>query len=248
MKNNHVVKILIVLLFFLLIAALPKKTTVYMIGDSTMAPKKENKRPETGWGEKLPSFFNGKISFVNKARNGRSTRTFIEEERWDTVYNALSEDDYVFIQFGHNDQSKNKVDRYTPPEDYKNNLIKFVKETRSKKAVPFLLTSIVRRRFDEQGKFYDVHGVYPDIVRKVADEYDVLLIDHHKASEKILIEFGEEKSKELFLHLAPGENENYPEGLEDNTHFSPTGAEVMAELAVKIINKLSVDLSTFIVE
>ena len=218
--------------------------TVYLAGDSTMAQKLPEKRPETGWGEMLGSFFqDSKVTIDNRAQNGRSTRTFIGEQRWQAIVERLEEGDYVFIQFGHNDESKEKVDRYTPPADYRRNLVRFITEVRARKAFPVLLTPLMRRRFDKDGKLQDTHGEYPDIVRSVAMEYRVPLIDMHRGSAKILEQYGPEESRKLFLQLQPNENPNYPKGIEDNTHFSPVGAEVMASLAVDGIRELKLGLS-----
>src|SRR6476661_8173693 len=129
-------------IFFLNVFAIAQKQpiVVYLAGDSTMAEKKPEKRPETGWGEMLQKYFDaGQVKIENHAQNGRSTRTFISENRWQTIVDKLKKGDYVFIQFGHNDESKEKVDRYTPPADYRNNLIKFISEVREKKAVPVLM-------------------------------------------------------------------------------------------------------------
>lgn len=236
----------ILLLNFLAVAQ--KKTiVVYLAGDSTMAEKLAEKRPETGWGEKLQAYFDAqKVKIENHAQNGRSTKTFIRENRWQAIVDKLKKGDYVFIQFGHNDESKEKVDRYTPPEDFKNNLRKFVAEVRAKKAFPVLFTPVMRRRFDENGKFYDTHGEYPDLTRSAATELNVPLIDLHLASEKLLIETGAEKSKKLFLILQKGESPNYPNGLDDNTHFSPLGAEAMARLAVTEIRKSKIKLRKYL--
>src|SRR2546428_10261767 len=160
------------------LAAQPKPLTVFLAGDSTMAQKLPQKRPETGWGEMLGDFFqDGKVIIDNRAQNGRSTRTFISEGRWQAIVDALKPGDYVFIQFGHNDESKEKVDRYTPPADYRSNLVKFISEVRARKALPVLLTPVMRRRFNSSGELQDTHGEYPDIVRSVAGEYKVSLID-----------------------------------------------------------------------
>jgi lysophospholipase L1-like esterase len=221
--------------------------TIYLAGDSTMAQKLPEKRPETGWGEILGSFFrNGKVIIENRAQNGRSTRTFVAEGRWQGIIDKLRAGDYVFIQFGHNDESKEKVDRYTPPVDYRNNLIRFVSEVREKRAVPVLLTPVMRRRFDSKGNVQDTHGEYPDIVRSVATEYNVPLIDMHRRSEAVLKQYGAEESKKLFLWLRPGENANYPNGIEDNTHFNPQGASTMASLAVAGIRELKIDLARYL--
>jgi len=221
--------------------------TVYLAGDSTMAQKLPAKRPETGWGEMLGKFFqDGKVIIENRAQNGRSTRTFIAENRWQAIVDQVQPGDYVFIQFGHNDESKEKTDRYTPPVDYRNNLIKFVSEVREKKAFPVLLTPVMRRRFNDKGEVQDTHGEYPDIMRSVAAEYDVPLIDMHRRSAGVLAQFGPDKSRSLFLQLRPNENPNYPNGVEDNTHFNPLGAEVMAGLAVDGIKDLKLGLAKYL--
>lgn len=208
--------------------------TIFLAGDSTMAPKQENKRPETGWGEHLQKHFDERrVRVENHAANGRSTKTFITEGRWQALIEKVRADDYVLIQFGHNDQAKEKGERYTPPDDFRANLARFVAEVRAKRATPVLLTPVMRRRFDREGKFYDVHGEYPDLTRRVAAEQKVALIDMHRASEKVLVKYGPEESRKLFLQLKEGENPNYPKGVEDNTHFSPLGADVMAALAVE---------------
>lgn len=212
--------------------------TIYLAGDSTLAEKRAEKRPETGWGEMLQKYFDeGKVKIENHAQNGRSTKTFISENRWQAIVGKLKKGDYVFIQFGHNDQSKDKGERYTPPEDFKANLRRMVSDALAKRAIPVLFTPVVRRRFDKDGKFYDAHGEYPDLTRAVAAQLNVALIDMHRSSEKLLVEYGAERSKKLFLILQPGESPNYPQGLDDNTHFSPAGAEEMARLAVEEIKE-----------
>ncbi|MBZ5537280.1 MAG: rhamnogalacturonan acetylesterase [Acidobacteriia bacterium] len=240
-------KALILLLLLSGIAAAKEPITAYLAGDSTMAEKLAEKRPETGWGERLQEYFKeGKVKVENHAKNGRSTRTFIEEELWQAIIDKLRRGDYVFIQFGHNDQSKEKVERYTPPEAYRANLVRFVRDVREKKAVPVLLTPVMRRRFNEQGEFYDSHGEYPDIVRAVAAEYRVPLIDLHRKSEQVIKQYGMEESKQLFLWLKPNENANYPKGVQDNTHFSPRGAGIIAGLAVEGIREQKLGLAKYL--
>ena len=175
------------LIVFPLLAA---PITVYLAGDSTMAEKLPEKRPETGWGEALQSFFdNNKVQIENHAKNGRSTRTFIEENLWQAIIDKVKKGDYVFIEFGHNDAAKDRTERYTPPEDYRKNLIRFITEVRQKDAIPVLLTPVMRRRFDKDGNFQDSHGEYPDIVRAVAVEKKVALIDMHRRSETVLKQY-----------------------------------------------------------
>jgi lysophospholipase L1-like esterase len=221
--------------------------TIFLAGDSTMAPKLVERRPETGWGEKLQEHFkDGKVVVDNRALNGRSTKSFIAEGKWTALIDAVKKGDFVFIQFGHNDQAKDKGERYTPPDDFNRNLVKFVDEVRSKGANPVLMTPVMRRRFDKDGKFYDTHGDYPGYTRVVAAENKVPLIDMQRKSEAVIVRYGVEGSKKLFLQLAPGENANYPKGVEDNTHFSPLGAEEMAKLAVEGIMETKLKLSKYL--
>jgi|SRR5688572_5759731 len=239
--------IMIILLFSIAAFAQDTPVTIFLAGDSTMAAKLREKRPETGWGEMLGQHFkDGTVRIENRAMNGRSTKTFISEGRWQKIIDDVKKGDLVFVQFGHNDESKDKGERYTPPEDYKRNLIRFVNEVRAKGGTPVLLTPVMRRRFDKDGKFYDTHGEYPGIVRDVARELGAPLIDMHKLSEAVIVKYGDEDSKKLFLQLKPGENANYPKGIEDNTHFSPLGAEEMAKLVVAGIGNAKLNLRKYL--
>jgi lysophospholipase L1-like esterase len=239
----------LILLFSIFAFAQKSPIVVYLAGDSTLAEKKPEKRPETGWGEMFQQYFDaGKVVIENHAQNGRSTKTFISENRWQAIVDKLKKGDYVFIQFGHNDQSKEKGERYTPPEDFKKNLARMVNDVLAKKANPILLTPVMRRRFDKDGKFYDAHGEYPDLTRSVAKDLKIPLIDMHRSSEKLIVGYGLENSKKLFLQLKAGENPNYPNGIEDNTHFSPLGAEEMAKLAVAEIKESKIKLRKYLKE
>ncbi|HEV8693205.1 MAG TPA: rhamnogalacturonan acetylesterase [Lysobacter sp.] len=203
--------------------------TIHIAGDSTAAEKLPEKRPETGWGEHLAAQFRaGTVSIDNRAKNGRSTRTFITEGRWQALLDATQPGDMVLIQFGHNDASQEKADRYTPPADYARNLARFVADVRERKAVPVLLTPVARRRFDDSGRLQASHGEYPDLVRELAAREGVALVDMERRSSALLQEAGAESSKRLFLWVEPGANPNYPAGVQDNTHFSPVGAERIA--------------------
>jgi lysophospholipase L1-like esterase len=105
--------------------------TIHLSGDSTMAPKEDNRRPETGWGEMLAAHFDStQVRIENHARNGRSTRSFIAEGRWDSLLARVRPGDWVFIQFGHNDGAQDRPDRYTPPGDYDKNLERMVGDAR----------------------------------------------------------------------------------------------------------------------
>jgi len=158
----------------------------------------------------------------------------------------MQEGDYVFIQFGHNDEVPTKAS-YTTETEFANNLIKYITDTKNKKATPVLLTPVARRKFDTAGRVEGTHEVYSAIVRRVAREQHVALIDLDKKSQVLLQEWGEPTSALLFNHLAPGEHPNYPAGKEDNTHFNELGARVMAQLVLKEIKELRLGLAERII-
>lgn len=234
---------LIVLLFLTAFALPPKKKIrVWLIGDSTMSVKETRTYPETGWGMPFVYFFDSTVKIDNRAQNGRSTRTFMQENRWQPVVDELQEGDYVFVQFGHNDEVTTKKS-YTTEDEFKRNLIKYITDTRSKKAIPVLLTPVARRLFDSLGNVKGTHDVYAQIVRNVAKENNVHLIDLDKKGQELLQAWGVEKSKFLFNHLAPGEHPNYPQGKEDNTHFNELGARMIAQIVLKEIKEMHLELS-----
>lgn len=221
----------------------PNKTIkVYLIGDSTMSIKDVNVYPETGWGMPFATFFDNTVIVDNRAKNGRSTRTFLSENLWNPIYENLQEGDYVFIQFGHNDESKEKIDRYTTPDQFRLNIEQFVKDTRSKKANPILITAVARRKFDSTNHIVDGHGVYTKIIRELSAELNLPLIDLQKSSTQLLEKMGEDDSKLLFLQLEKGEHPNYPNGKIDNTHFNELGARKMAQLVLADLIALKLDL------
>lgn len=240
----------LIAIFFLMSFIMPekKKIRVWLIGDSTMSVKETKAYPETGWGMPFVHFFDSTVTIANRAKNGRSTKTFISENLWKGVIENMQEGDYVFIQFGHNDEAKEKVERYTTPDEYKANLTRFVSETRSKKGNPILITPVTRRRFDSTGKVMETHAAYSPLVRSLAKELSVPLIDLDKKSQQLLQEFGPENSKWLFLQLKPGEHPNYPEGKNDNTHFSELGARKVAELVLAEIRALNLELAERVVK
>lgn len=244
-------KILILLSSILLLSfsqPIKKKTKVYLIGDSTMSVKEIKAYPETGWGMPFEFFFDSSIQVDNRAKNGRSTGTFISENRWKPVYDSLSAGDYVFIQFGHNDESIQKTDRYVTPEQFKINLERFVKETREKKALPVLITAVARRKFDSNQHIVDGHGIYTQIVRDLSIELDVPMIDLQKSSTNLFEKWGVENSKLLFNHLEKDEHPNYPDGKVDDTHFNELGARKIAQLVLEDIKKLNLDLCHYIIK
>ena len=246
---KHYIK-LILILILVLASSSYGNITIAMIGDSTMANKPDpNTNPERGWGQLLNIFFNENVTVKNFAVNGRSTKSFIDEARWDAVLKELKPGDYVFIQFGHNDQKNKDPKRYTNPyTGYRRNLVKYVNDTRAKGGIPILFSSIVRRNFNEYGVLEDTHGVYPFIVRDVAEKLNVPFVDLQLKSEDLVLSLGLEKSKELYMWIEPGKYKMYPNGKQDNTHFTEKGAIEMARLAVEGLKENKVELTRFLKE
>lgn len=246
--------LLVCAVLFAFLPVQKKPVKVYLIGDSTVAdyadnydPGKDYKKtryPITGWGQVFQPFLTSdslrKVSnivksdsaiVVDKARGGRSTRTFFEEGRWREVYEALEKDDLVLIQFGHNDAAENKPERYVNIDGYKEYLRLYVKQTREKGAQPILLTPVNRNYPWEEGKLSNVHGAYPGAVKEVARELNVPLIDLTQRSIDFFTSRGEDYvSTHYFMNLPAGVYEAYPDGQSDNTHFQPEGAREVARL------------------
>ena len=211
--------------------------TLYLVGDSTMADKNPKRMPEKGWGQMLSQFFNEDITIENHAKNGRSSRSFIYEGRWDSIMSKLSKGDFVVVQFAHNDEVITKTGRYCVPEEYRYNLIKFIQEAQGKGAEPVLCTAVQRRNFDSTGTLVETHGDYPEVTRQLAIEYNLTLIDLQQKSDSIIRTLGIEGSKALFMHVKPGQYPAYPKGKVDNTHFVEYGATLIADEFVKELRK-----------
>lgn len=243
----------LIILFFLFSCKTPhevtyKVITIYTIGDSTMANKPlENNNPERGWVQMLPSFFSNRIVIHNHAVNGRSSKSFRELGHWQPVLNQLKKGDYVLIQFGHNDSKDTDPLRYTNPQtSYRYNLINYINDVRDKGATPILLSSIARRKFNDQGVLLDAHGNYTLVARLVAQEFNVDFIDMQYLTEQLILKYGAESSKKLVLNFEPGEHPYFPEGKTDNTHLTELGATEVAKLFVNEMIKKNHPISNFL--
>lgn len=234
----------------------PAMAYVHMIGDSTMADKKVwPPQPERGWGQLFPLYFREPHRVVNHAANGRSTKSFIDEGRWEQVRASLRPGDWLIIQFGHNDEKKDKPAVYADAETaYPENLRRFVTEARAAGATPVLATPIARRRFNEDGTLIDTHGAYPASMRRVATAENVPLLELNTLTTQLLERYGVERSKDLFLWIPEtdypsraGSPESRPgRSWEDDTHLSAIGASRVAELAIDEILRLNLEIKVWL--
>ncbi len=250
MKKSSFLLLTVLILGLVSFQQAEDEITFFLVGDSTMADKPyTGSNPEKGWGQVFPLYFKDGIRFENHAVNGRSTKSFRDEGRWDVVMDRIKPGDYVIVEFGHNDQKINSADRYAFADStYRDNLVRYVNEIREKGGKPVLATPISRRSFDENGALTDTHGRYSVVVREVAAELEVPLFDLHVKTIEVIEQFGVEKSKELFLHYRPGDYSQFPEGREDNTHLSPTGAFKVSDLAVEELKRELPELVKFLKE
>ncbi len=223
-----------------------KKIKIFIAGDSTASIKEIKAFPENGWGMPFVYFWDSTVTVVNKAKNGRSTSSFRNEGLWKQITDEAGEGDYVFIQFGHNDEVPTKKTA-TTPDQFKSNLKKYIAEAREKKAIPVLLTSMARRKFDSTGKIVGTHDEYMKITRAVAKEENTLLFDMDLLTQQLYQQFGPENSALLFMQLKPGEHPNHPKGKDDNTHFNEFGARLVAQLVLKEIRNQLPELAARIV-
>jgi lysophospholipase L1-like esterase/acetyl esterase/lipase len=216
--------------------------TLFIAGDSTAALKGATEKPMTGWGEHLQDYFDPSVHVDNHAVNGRSTKSFIVEGRLADIEKDFQAGDYLFIQFGHNDEKKEDPSRYTDPDqDYPQYLIQCIESARQRGGIPVLLTSVSRRRFTADGKPDPLAvGPYPAAMRRVAEQTGTPLLDIFEASQQLYRALGEEGSKQLFMHLPEKVHPNYPAGITDNTHFSDEGARQIAKLVAEAIKQSTV--------
>jgi pectinesterase len=256
-------KILMAALALLVLTSMTsdKVTTIFIIGDSTAAKKDLSKgSPERGWGMALQCYFDEQyIRVDNHAVNGRSSRSFINEGRWEKVRQLIRPGDYVIIQFGHNDE-KPKPDRHTDPgSTFDYNLAKFVRETREQGGIPVLMNPVVRRNFAvkaakndddealrkttfkdapkqvEGDSLIDTHGLYRVAPHDVAKRMNCYFVDANQITHQLEQSLGVEGSKKLHMWYKPGEHPALPEGRQDNTHYNIWGAHQVARLLAEAL-------------
>lgn len=192
------------------IRAVPETTVVHVIGDSTVTD--QSNEPWNSWGQMLPRFFGPTVAVANHAESGESIRSSLHAKRFEKVYRSLKKGDYVLVQFGHNDMKDKRPDAL---ETYRSNLVAIVKQVRELGGTPVLITSMERKG----GVKNDTLGGYPDAVRSVAKDLDVVLIDLHAISRT----------------LYQGLGDNIGAAFQDGTHHNNYGSYELAKCVVECI-------------
>ncbi|MCM1189300.1 MAG: rhamnogalacturonan acetylesterase [bacterium] len=199
---------------------------IFWAGDSTVQTNDCETYPQAGIGQLFSIFLKEGYRVENHARNGRSTKSFIDEGRLAAIGERIGEGDFLFIQFGHNDEKKEDPTRYTDPAStFQENLGRFIETARSRKAFPLLITPLERRTFQEDGQLSPgAHGEYVEAMKQTARRLEVPLVDLNAMSRAYLKELGEEKSRRLYLYYEAGLYAGHPEASRDNTHLRYEGA------------------------
>ncbi|SEG72220.1 Lysophospholipase L1 [Bryocella elongata] len=203
--------------------------TVYLAGDSTVVD--QDNEPWAAWGQMLPAFFGDRVAISNQAESGETIRSFDGELRFAKIFSTIRKGDYLFFQFAHNDQKPGGG--YVSPEMYTGLLTRYIAKAREIGATPVLVTSMNRRTFDAEGHITDTLAPYPELMRKVAAEQKVALIDLNAMSKTLYEAIGEPTSRSLFVYAAPNTYPRQPEALHDDTHFNGYGAYELARCVVR---------------
>jgi lysophospholipase L1-like esterase len=211
------------------------RRTVFVAGDSTAATWPANTIPKAGWGQALPVFLNrAKVTVANEALSGASSKSFIEVGLLDKILASIKPGDYLLISFGHNDEKTD--DRHTDPyTTFQEYLSRYIDGARQHRAHPVLVTPVERRRFDADGRAYASHGEYPQAMRDLGVARGVPVVDLTTLSMRLWDRLGVEETKRYFLWSAVGENPNFPDGVEDNTHFQAHGAIALARIVIRAL-------------
>lgn len=237
-----------------------KKPRIFLASDSTVQSYEETYYPQTGWGQVFIQYFKGEddikeasalncsyeqarcyesesIIIENRAIGGRSSRSFIEEGKFDELQKVLKPFDFLFVQFGHNDATIERPNRYVSAYDFPCYITRYIKACNEKDATCVLITPVARRNCDETGKFSISFNEYREVMIHLSKEYNIPLLDLGKYTMAYCEKYGIQESKELFMWLAPNEYPDgaYQEGLSDNTHLQRKGAKAYANILAHLI-------------
>lgn len=218
--------------------------TVFLAGNSTVV--NQDDEPWASWGQMIPRFFKPGVAIANHAESGLTLGSFIGSKRLSKVLSVMKPGDYLFIEFGHNDQ-KEKGANNGAYQSYTERLKMFIAETRKKGGIPVIVTSTSRRSFDSTGKIQNTLGDFPDAARKVAKSENVALIDLNKMTTQLFNALAEERSKKAFVHYPANRYPGQDKPLADNTHFNPYGAYEIAKCVVLGIKQQKLGLSKYLI-
>ena len=217
--------------------------SIFLCGNSTVVDN--DNEPWASWGQMITRFFSDKVCFANYAESGESANTFIGANRLKKIMTQMKKGDYLFVEFGHNDQ-KQKGPGKGAYYSYMYNLKIYIDEARSRGAYPVLVTPTQRRRFDKNGKIQDSHLDYPDAMRWLAEKENVPLIDLHQMTRILYEALGEDGSKNAFVHYPAGTYTGQDTELKDNSHFNTFGAYEVAKCVIEGMKKVKLPIIKYL--
>ncbi len=218
--------------------------TIYLCGNSTVVDQANE--PWASWGQLITRWFGPEVAVSNHAESGLTARTFIGSYRLDKILQTLKKGDYVFVEFGHNDEKEKR------PGDgawyhYQYQLKIFVDEVRAKGAEIVFCTPTQRRAFNDDNKtLKNTHGDFPAAMKMVAERERVPLIDLNQMTKVLFETLGFEDSKRALVHYPANTFPGQPKALADNTHFNPYGASQVAKCVVMGMKQLNLPLVKFL--
>lgn len=213
--------------------------TIYWAGDSTVKQNSIATYPQTGIGQEFERYVKRcEVRVENHAENGRSTKSFIDEGRLAPIYDRITKGDFLFIQFGHNDEKAEDASRYADPErTFPDNLEKFVNVARNKGATPVLITPVTRFHKGDASEQYR-HIRWAEAMKKTGERLGVAVIDLTSASEQLILRMGGAAQTAYYMNLPAGVYPHFPNGQKDNTHLQPAGAAAFGGLIARELKKL----------
>lgn len=216
----------------------PISGKIVIAGDSTAADYAPVRAPQTGWGQALPHFLSDPSAIDNRAVNGRSTRSYLDEGKWDALLETLNSGDTVLISFGHNDSRDDSEERFADARTtYPQLLRKFITDVRDAGAIPVIVSSAPRRLW-EGPAMVETHGLYRESAETVARETGTEFVDLSNLGLAYFEAIGRNDTKQDFLWLTKeNTNSTFPNGVEDNTHFTQLGACGMAYIIASALEE-----------
>lgn len=219
--------------------------TVYLAGNSTVVDQDDE--PWCSWGQMIPMYFKQEVVISNQAESGLTLGSFIGDRRLEKVLSTLKPGDYLFIEFGHNDQ-KEKGPNDGAYKSYSERFRTFISETKKKGGIPVIVTSTNRRSFGEDGKITNSLGDYPEAARQIAKVQKVALIDLNAMTKTFYDGLGPEKSKKAFVIFPANTFPGQTKALNDNTHFNSYGAYELAKCIIEGIKANHLGLTKYLID
>lgn len=211
---------------------------ILWVGDSTVAFNQAGTYPQTGIGQEFDRYCKREYVVLDYAKNGASSKSFYDEGRFEPAMEAMEAGDFLFIQFGHNDEKPDEKRRTEPFTTYQEHLMLYVNAARAKGAFPVLITPLSRRHFQEDSTIKNTHGDYPAAVMELGKRENIPVVDLTEKSRILYEATGDAESRKWFMYFPAGTYENYREDMTDNTHLHYEGAVKMGSLVAEGLREL----------